>query len=79
MNVKRTLATAARVLQQLGHDPHSIAMLLIMPSLQVGLFAWLFSAQEGAFDQFGGPILALFPLILRFVITSVTTLRDRTT
>lgn len=77
MNAKRTLATAMRVLQQLGHDPRSVALLLVMPSLLVGLFAWLFSAQEGAFDQFGGPIFALFPFILMFVITSVTTLRER--
>jgi len=41
------------------------------------LFAWLFSGQEGAFDRFGGPILALFPFILMFLVTSVTTLRER--
>ena len=77
MRFSRTLATASRVLRQLSHDPRSIALLLLMPALLVGLFAWLFSAQEGAFDRFGGPILALFPFILMFVITSVTTLRER--
>lgn len=77
MRFSRTLATAGRVMRQLSHDPRSIALLLLMPALLVGLFAWLFSAQEGAFDRFGGPILALFPFILMFVITSVTTLRER--
>lgn len=77
MNLSRTLATAGRVLHQLSHDPRSVALLLLMPALLVGLFAWLFADQEGAFDQFGGPILALFPFILMFVITSVTTLRER--
>lgn len=77
MNLIRTLATCARVLRQLSHDPRSIALMLLMPSLLVGLFAWLFSEQKGAFDQFGGPILALFPFILMFVVTSVTTLRER--
>lgn len=77
MTPARTLATAGRVLRQLLHDPRSIAMLLLMPSLLVGLFAWLFSDQEGAFDAYGGPMLALFPFILMFVITSVTTLRER--
>jgi ABC-2 type transport system permease protein len=43
----------------------------------VGLFAWLFSDQDGVFDQFGGPILALFPFIVMFLITSITTLRER--
>ena len=77
MNLGRSLATAGRVLRQLSHDPRSIALMLLMPSLLVGLFAWLFSDQDGAFDQFGGPILALFPFILMFVVTSVTTLRER--
>ncbi|WP_137842967.1 ABC transporter permease [Microbacterium sp. 2FI] len=77
MNGVRTFATAGRVLRQLGHDPRSIALMLIAPSLLVGLFAWLFSEQEGVFDQFGGAILALFPFIVMFLITSITTLRER--
>jgi len=48
-----------------------------MPGLLVGLFAWLFDEMPGVFDTFGGPILALFPFILMFIITSVTTLRER--
>ncbi|ALX66346.1 ABC transporter permease [Microbacterium sp. XT11] len=77
MNARRTLATAGRVLAQLRHDPRSIALMLIAPSLLVGLFAWLFSDQDGVFDRFGGAILALFPFIVMFLITSITTLRER--
>lgn len=77
MNLRRALATARRVLQQLRHDPRSIALMLVAPSLLVGLFAWLFSGKEGVFDQFGGAILALFPFIVMFLITSITTLRER--
>ncbi|MFK0402128.1 ABC transporter permease [Microbacterium sp. NPDC090225] len=77
MNGARMLATAGRVLAQLRHDPRSIALMLIAPSLLVGLFAWLFSDQDGVFDQFGGAILALFPFIVMFLITSITTLRER--
>ncbi|GAA5026229.1 ABC transporter permease [Microbacterium fluvii] len=77
MNVMLTLSTARRVLRQLRHDPRSIALMLVAPSLLVGLFAWLFSDQDGVFDMFGGPILALFPFIVMFLITSVTTLRER--
>ncbi len=77
MSGTRTFATAGRVLRQLGHDPRSIALMLIAPSLLVGLFAWLFSEQEAVFDQFGGAILALFPFIVMFLITSITTLRER--
>ena len=77
MNGARTLATAGRVLRQLSHDHRSVALMLVAPSLLVGLFAWLFSEQEGVFDQYGGPILALFPFIVMFLITSITTLRER--
>jgi len=77
MTLRRTLATAGRVLNQLRHDPRSIALMLIAPSLLVGLFAWLFADQEGVFDRFGGAILALFPFIVMFLITSITTLRER--
>lgn len=77
MNAGRMLATAGRVLAQLRHDPRSIALMLVAPSLLVGLFAWLFSDQDGVFDQFGGAILALFPFIVMFLITSITTLRER--
>ncbi len=77
MNAGRTLATAGRVLRQLGHDPRSIALMLVAPSLLVGLFAWLFSEQDGVFDRVGGPILALFPFVVMFLVTSITTLRER--
>ncbi|MFT3797285.1 ABC transporter permease [Microbacterium sp.] len=77
MNPSRTFATAGRVLHQLRHDPRSIALMLIAPSVLVGLFAWLFTDQQGVFDRFGGPILALFPFVIMFLITSITTLRER--
>ncbi|MFT4212264.1 MAG: ABC transporter permease [Microbacterium sp.] len=77
MTPVRTFATAGRVLRQLGHDPRSIALMLVAPSLLVGLFAWLFSDQDGVFDSFGAPILALFPFVVMFLVTSITTLRER--
>ncbi len=77
MNGVRLSATAARVLRQLTHDPRSIALMLVAPSLLVGLFAWLFSDRDGVFDQFGGAILALFPFVVMFLVTSITTLRER--
>ncbi len=77
MSTSPTLATAGRVLAQLRHDPRSVMLLLVAPSLLVGLFAWLFRDQEGVFDRFGGAILALFPFIVMFLITSITTLRER--
>jgi len=77
VNGSRMFATAGRVLGQLRHDPRSIALMVIAPSLLVGLFAWLFSDQDGVFDRFGGAILALFPFVVMFLVTSITTLRER--
>lgn len=76
MNLGRTLATAARVLRQLSHDHRSVALMLVAPSLLVGLFAWLFDGTP-VFNQIGPAILALFPFVVMFLITSVTTLRER--
>ncbi|GAB6856504.1 ABC transporter permease [Microbacterium xylanilyticum] len=77
MNPRRLFATAERVLTQLRHDPRSIALMVVAPSLLVGLFAWLFTDSTGVFDKFGGAILGLFPFIVMFLVSSITTLRER--
>lgn len=77
MSPTRTFATAGRVLSQIRHDPRSIVLMVVAPSLLVGLFSWLFSEQDGVFQQLGPAILALFPFIFMFLITSITTLRER--
>ncbi|MGN8026845.1 ABC transporter permease [Microbacterium sp. 22242] len=77
MNGRRLFATAGRVLTQLRHDPRSIALMVVAPSLLVGLFAWLFMDTKGVFDKFGGAILGLFPFIVMFLVSSITTLRER--
>ena len=72
----RTLATTARVLSQIRHDPRTIGLLLIVPSLLIGLMAWLFDNTE-VFQQVGPAVLGLFPFIIMFLVTSITTLRER--
>ena len=76
MNASRTFATAGRVLAQIRHDPRTVALLLVVPSLLIGLIAWLFS-DTPVFEQIGPAILALFPFIIMFLITSISTLRER--
>ncbi|WP_394769785.1 ABC transporter permease [Lacisediminihabitans sp.] len=78
MNVSRTLATARRVLQQIRHDPRTIALLLLVPSLLIGLVSWLFSDTK-VFERVGPAMIALFPFIVMFLVTSITTLRERRT
>lgn len=78
MSLRRTLATAGRVLTQIRHDPRTIGLLLIVPSVLIGLLAWIFN-DTPIFDQVGPAILALFPFTIMFVVTSMTTLRERRT
>lgn len=77
MTPRVTFAVAARVLAQLRRDHRTVAMLVVLPALLVSLMWWMFDDSPGAFDRFGGPLLAVFPAIIMFVVTSVATLRER--
>jgi ABC-2 type transport system permease protein len=76
MSLRRTFATAWRVLTQIRNDPRTVALLLVMPTLLIGLVAWLFS-DTPVFDTVGPAMLALFPFTVMFLVTSITTLRER--
>ncbi|HEV7812854.1 MAG TPA: ABC transporter permease [Leifsonia sp.] len=78
MNLTRTLATAGRVLTQIRHDPRTVALLIVVPSLLIGLVAWIFTDTD-VFSTIGPAMLALFPFIVMFLVTSITTLRERRT
>ncbi len=82
MSASLTWSTARRVLTQLRRDPRTVAMLLLLPALLTWLLQYIFSAlpvpPEGPlFNTLGPRIMGLFPLILMFVVTSVTMLRER--
>ncbi|MFF8269356.1 ABC transporter permease [Streptomyces sp. NPDC016562] len=78
MSGARTLATAARVLRQLRHDPRSIALMLLVPVLMLTLLRFVFDASPRTFDGTGASLLGIFPLITMFLVTSIATLRERT-
>jgi ABC-2 type transport system permease protein len=78
MSGRITLAVALRVLSQLRRDHRTLAMLLVLPCLLITLLWWMFEGLPGsAFDRFGPALLAIFPFIVMFLVTSVTTLRER--
>ncbi|MFJ1703002.1 ABC transporter permease [Kitasatospora sp. NPDC088346] len=79
MNLRRTLATAQRVLGQLRHDPRTIAMLLVVPCVLLTLLKYMYDGRPGAFDRIGPALLGIFPLLVMFLVTSVAMLRERTT
>ena len=77
MNPTVTLATARRVLSQLRHDHRTLAMLIVVPCVLLSLLAWVFDG-TGTFDSVGAPLLGIFPFVIMFLVTSVATLRERT-
>ncbi|MDR1393249.1 MAG: ABC transporter permease [Bifidobacteriaceae bacterium] len=78
MTARRTFATARRILAQLRHDPRSIGLIMVLPCVLMGLVAWMFEDQPQVIDQFGPMLLVVFPVFVMFLVTSVTTLRERT-
>ena len=78
MSARVTFATARRVLHQLRHDRRTLAMLLLVPCILISLLAWLFSDSPEVFDRIGPALLGIFPFITMFLVTSVATLRERT-
>ncbi|MES9521012.1 ABC transporter permease [Streptomyces capoamus] len=78
LNASRTTATAARVLRQLRHDPRTIALMILIPCLMLILLRYVFDASPRTFDTIGASLLGVFPLITMFLVTSIATLRERT-
>jgi ABC-2 type transport system permease protein len=78
MNPRILLAVTVRVLTQLRRDRRTVAMLLVLPCVLITLLWWMFKDQPGdLFNRFGPGLLAIFPFIVMFLVTSVTTLRER--
>ena len=78
MSTQRLFATTRRVLTQLRRDPRTIALLLLVPLVLLWLLELVFDGQPGTFDRVGPALLALFPFVVMFLVTSVATLRERT-
>ena len=72
-----TFATAGRVLSQLRGDHRTVALIIALPCLLIGLIAWMFDDQPQVLDRFGPMLVGIFPLIVMFLVTSVATLRER--
>jgi ABC-2 type transport system permease protein len=76
MSARLTLATARRVLMQIRADPRTIGLLIVVPCVLIGLLAWMYDGTR-VFDNIGAPLLGVFPFVVMFLVTSVTTLRER--
>ncbi|HWM72961.1 MAG TPA: ABC transporter permease [Nocardioides sp.] len=77
MTFRILFAVTGRVLTQVRRDHRTLAMLLLVPTLLITLLWWMFEDQGPVFDRLGPALVALFPFIVMFLVTSVTTLRER--
>ena len=78
MSLPITMAVTRRVLTQLRRDRRTLAMLLVLPCALITLLWWIYDdANPVLFDRIGPALLAIFPVTVMFLVTSVTTLRER--
>ena len=78
MNPALTLATTRRILTQLRHDPRTVVMLILVPTLLMILLRYVFNSTI-VFSHVVPALLGVFPFLMMFIIASITTLRERTT
>ncbi|HVV76729.1 MAG TPA: ABC transporter permease [Mycobacteriales bacterium] len=77
MSPRMLAATARRVLAQLRHDPRSVALMVLVPTLLMILLRYVFNSSS-VFDRVAPSLLTFFPFLLMFLTTSVTMQRERT-
>jgi len=71
-------ATTRRILTQLRHDPRTVVLLIAVPSVLMVLLRYVLNSQQ-RFSAVAPALLGIFPFTIMFLLTSVTTLRERTT
>lgn len=74
-----TTATAARVLRQLRHDPRTLALLVVVPTVLLVILWAVLDERPATFAQVGPPLVGIFPLVSMFLVTSIAMLRERVT
>jgi ABC-2 type transport system permease protein len=78
MTASITMATTRRILNQLRHDPRTVVMLVLVPTLLMVLLRFVFNS-AAVFSRTAPALLGVFPFVIMFLIASITTLRERTT
>ncbi len=76
--MKRAWAVAIRVWQQLSHDRRSVALIVVMPTVLLTVFYWVYDSRPDIFNFAGPALIGFFPFTIFFLITSVTMVRERT-
>jgi len=78
MNARRLFGITKRILRQLRHDHRTLALVVVAPCLLMTILKWIYSDNGPVFQRVSGSLLGIFPMLIMFLITSVATLRERT-
>ena len=79
MTLRPYFATVTRILRQLASDHRSVAMILVVPSAVITLMYFMFqnAPTQNSFNTACLILLGLLPLIVMFLITSISMQRER--
>ena len=69
-------ATARRVLMQLRHDPRTIAMMLVVPSVLMILLRYVLTSPV-ELNRIAPEYIGVFPFVIMFIVAAITTQRER--
>lgn len=78
MSGKRIIFTSLRIVEQLRHDPRTIALALFVPSILMVILKYVFDQNVLLFNGIAPSILGIFPFSIMFIIASISMLRERT-
>src|SRR5258708_137860 len=78
MSPLKTIAIAGRALHQLQHDKRTLGLIFFVPCALLVLVKYVFQDRAATFNQIEPLMVGIFPLTVMFLVTSITTLRERT-
>lgn len=76
MSLRLTMATTRRIIGQLRRDHRTLALVILLPALLMVLMRYVLDSKQ-TFEHVAPTLLAIFPFIVMFLVTSVATLRER--
>jgi ABC-2 type transport system permease protein len=59
------------------HDPRTLVLLFVVPPILLTILKYAFDDKTMVFDNIAPMLLGIFPMIMMFLITSIVTLRER--
>ena len=78
MSIAKIWAVARRNLAQLRHDPRTVTLMILAPIFLMTILKYVYAGHPEVFQKVAAALLGIFPMLVMFLITSVATLRERT-